>query len=195
MPLPPFEMERWQSLHEHRVDINLSESGVHPLTLAELTALTGVSPGDTLLCYTQTNGTETLRERVAALYPDATPDHVLITTGGAEANYLTVRQLLGARDEAVILAPTYGQTPGLARGVGAEVRELTLEEEHAWQPAPGAAGEAIGDRTRLVVVTNPNNPTGAVLSPAAREEVARRLDPVRRGVRRGRGGARGGGRG
>ena len=53
----PFAMERWQSIHENRVEFNLSESGVHPLSLRELVALGGPATLDeTLLGYGQSNG-------------------------------------------------------------------------------------------------------------------------------------------
>lgn len=171
MSLPPFEMERWQSLHEHRVDCNLSESGVHPFTLEELEALTGVDVADVRLGYTQTNGTETLRRRIARLHPGAGADRVLATTGGAEANFLALWELVEPGDEVVVVTPTYGQTPGLARGLGAEVVPVPLREELGWQPEPGSVRDAVGPDTKLVVVTNPNNPTGAVLSADARSEI------------------------
>lgn len=169
--LPEFEMERWQSLHEHRVDLNLSESGVAPLSLREVAEMTGVEPGETGLGYTQTNGTRRLREHIAALYPRAGPENVLVTSGGAEANFLVMWHLVSSGDRVAVLLPTYGQTPGLARGFGARVRIWRLREDRGWQPAPGAAAEAAGPDARLLVVTNPNNPTGAVLDEASREEV------------------------
>lgn len=171
MPLPPFRMERWQSLHEHRVAYNLSESGVHPLTLGELEELTGLEPAGIRLGYTQTNGTRELRERIASLHPGAGPENVLVTCGGAEANLLVLWELLSPGDRVAILEPTYGQTPGLAAGLGADVVTFRLQEERRWQPEPGAALEAAGSGTRLIVVTNPNNPTGAVLSPESMDEV------------------------
>lgn len=171
-------MERWQSLHEHRVDHNLSESGVLPFTLAELEELAGVSAADQLLGYTQTNGTRELRERIAALYPGADAENVLVTVGGAEANFLALWHLVSPDDRVAIVEPTYGQTPGLARGFGAEVRSIPLVEAGArgWQPEPGAAAEATGPDARLLVVTNPNNPTGAVLDDESREELLRAAD-------------------
>ena len=169
--LPPFEMERWQSLHEHRVEYNLSESGVEPFTLEELAELTGVDPAAIPLGYTQTNGTRRLRERIAALHPGAGPENVLVTVGGAEANFLAVWGLVRPGDRVAPLLPAYGQTAGLARGMGADVRPFRLEEERGWQPAPGAAAEAGGGEARMLVVTHPNNPTGAVLSERAMEEV------------------------
>lgn len=171
MHIQPFEMERWQSLWENEVTYNLSESGVAPFTLAELRELTGVDPSGTSLGYGHTQGSQLLRERIAALYPGATADNVLVTCGSAEANFIACWRLVEPGDRVVIVTPTYGQTPGLAAGLGAEVVELPLEEQLGWQPAPGAATEAIVDGTRLVVVTNPNNPTGAVLSEASMDEI------------------------
>jgi len=164
-------MERWQSRYENTVRCNLSDSGVRPFTLAEFCAFANVDPGDVEFGYGSTEGTAELRERIAALYPDAAPDDVVVTTGSAEANFLTLWRLVEPGDRVVIVEPTYGQTPGLARGLGADVVALPLEEAHGWQPAPGAAATAITPGTRLVVVTNPNNPTGAVLSRDARAEI------------------------
>ena len=61
----PFRMERWQSTYEHRVGINLSESGVHPMTVAELLALAGMDEGvdEIRLGYGQSNGSDELRAR------------------------------------------------------------------------------------------------------------------------------------
>lgn len=176
MKIPPFEMERWQSLHEHRVAYNLSESGVDPLSFGELCELTGLDPEAVRLGYTQTNGTEALRERIAALYPGAGAKNVLVTSGGAEANFLALWHLVGPGDRMAVLVPTYGQTPGLAEALGARVVPVRHEEGRAWQPAPGAAREALGPDGRLLVVTNPNNPTGAVLSEDSVREIAAAAD-------------------
>lgn len=164
-------MERWQSRYENTVRCNLSDSGVRPFTLAEFCAFADVDPAGVEFGYGSGDGTARLRERISALYPGAGPDEVVVTTGSAEANFLTLWRLVEPGDRVVIVEPTYGQTPGLARGLGAEVVALNLEEASGWQPAPGAAAAAITPGTRLVVVTNPNNPTGAVLSDDARAEI------------------------
>lgn len=176
MRVPPFQMERWQSHFENDVRFNLSDSGVHPLTLEELTDLAGVDPGPVLLGYTQTNGTIALRERIAALHPGAVAANVIATTGSAEANFVSLWQLVEPGDRVVIVLPAYGQTPGLAEGLGAEVATVRLREELGWQLAPGEAAEAITPGTRLVVVTNPNNPTGSRMAPAIMEEIASAAD-------------------
>ncbi len=181
MSFQPFEMERWQSTWENRVRFNLSESGVHPLTAAELLRLAGTDAGDVLgrpLGYPQSNGTEPLRAAIAALYPGATVDHVLVTSGSAEANFANCWRLLAPGDEVAIVLPTYMQTWGLAKNFGAEVRPIRLREELGWQPDPAEIDAAITGRTKLVVVTNPNNPTGAVMAPELMDRLASRAGAV-----------------
>ena len=85
MKLVPFSMERWQSTWEHRVDFNLSESGVHPMTPGELLDMADadLEMEDVLLGYGQSNGSDDLRHLVAGLHPGASDASVVVTTGGA----------------------------------------------------------------------------------------------------------------
>ncbi|MDA1264797.1 MAG: aminotransferase class I/II-fold pyridoxal phosphate-dependent enzyme [Planctomycetota bacterium] len=171
MKIAPFEMERWQSLHEHDVELNLSDSGVHPLSLRELCEL--FEEEDTLealldqeLEYTQTNGRPALRERVAALYPGANADQVEITTGGVEANCIAAWTLVERGDEVITMVPNYGQLPGLVEGLGARVVPWELRpdwEARRWTLDLDELASKIGPRTRMLLLCNPNNPTGAVV--------------------------------
>ena len=132
MRLTPFQMERWQSTYEHRVRYNLSESGVHPLTLAELLALAGAEQGslaNVRLGYGQSNGSDALRARIAALYPGATDENVLVTVGGAEANFACAWQLIQPGDSVAVMLPNYMQIPGLTDSFGARVLPFALREE------------------------------------------------------------------
>src|SRR5438874_1012779 len=92
MKLVPFEMERWQSTWEHRVEFNLSESGVEPLPLRDLLREEAAIDRflDHPLAYSRGNGTPELRSSIASLYPGATPDHVLVTNGSSEACLLAL---------------------------------------------------------------------------------------------------------
>jgi hypothetical protein len=168
MRLEPFALERYQSVWENRVAWNLSESGVHPLALRELvdSAVVQASLLDVTLGYPQTNGTVALRERVAALYPGATPDHIQITNGGSEANCILLMRLIEPGDNVVCMMPNYMQAIGLARALGADVRPWKLREQESGNTvqwvADLAALEALVDvKTRAVLICNPNNPTGA----------------------------------
>jgi len=172
----PFVMERMMSKWENVVEVNLSESGVLPLTLGELLGMAGLELGaiaDTPINYPQANGTIELRERISAMYPGTTPDDVLVTVGAAEANYLALTTLLEPGDEAVILLPNYMQVWGIAKNRGVRVRECHLSEELGWAPDLAALEEAAGPRTKLIAVCNPNNPTGRIMTTAEMDAVVR----------------------
>jgi len=179
MSFTPFALERWQSTWEHRVRINLSESGVHALTVSELLALDGASPDDLLrvrLGYGQSDGSDALRAAIAALYPEATAEQVSITVGSAEANFCACWALFRQARRMVIVAPTYMQIWGLAENFGTQVTPLWLDPARGWEPDPAEIGRAITRDTDVVVVTDPNNPTGHVLSAASRAAI---LDATR----------------
>ena len=172
-----FELERWQSTWENQVRYNLSESGVHPLSIGELFELTGGDPaelGALRLVYNQSDGTDALREAVAELYAGATGDNVTVTVGSAEANFITCWTLIEPGDHVAVLTPVYMQSPGLARNFGATVTEFPLHFERGWDPDPEEVAAAIKPGTKLVIVTNPNNPTGHVLSDEARAVILER---------------------
>src|SRR5262249_18943755 len=172
MRVERFEMERTQSLFENAVRYNLSESGVQPLSIDELLeepdarrALLGQP-----LKYPESNGSSLLRERIALLYPRATAGNILVTTGTSEANYTAPWKLLASGDRAAIMIPSYLQTRGLARAYGGRADAYRLVERsdggaRRWVLDVDSLRKAIGRRTKVVVVTNPNNPTGAVLTP------------------------------
>ena len=178
MKQPIFAMERWQSHHENRVEFNLAESGVQPITLAELQERAGIDPVDTLLGYGHTDGSPSLRQRIAAMYPGARAANVVATVGSAEANFLAMWRLVEPGDRVVVVRPTYEQTTGLASGLGAHVESVWLEEDRGWQPAAGATSAAIQPGTRVVVVTNPNNPTAHPLAEAAIAEIVQAAERV-----------------
>jgi len=171
--LTPFEMERWQSTYEHRVDINLSESGVHPMTVRELEALVGDSAKieDLRLGYGQSNGSDDLRANIASMYKGAKDSNILVTVGGAEANFTACWHLLEPGAKAAALVPTYMQVPGLLESLGAEFVPVPLVESAGWQPDLDALKAALDDGCRFILVTHPNNPTGAALTGASMDAV------------------------
>jgi len=163
----PFDMERMMSKWENVVEYNLSESGVYPVTVRELVDDPAMVEEllATELNYPQANGIIELREHIAALYPGATPDNVLVTVGCAEANFITLQTLLEAGDEMVVMLPNYMQIWGIGHNFGFRVAAFHLKEERGWAPDLDELNEAVSEKTRLIAVCNPNNPTGYVLTP------------------------------
>ena len=179
MRYQPFAMERYQSTFEHRVDINLSESGVHPMTVRELISLSGredVHLDDIRLEYGQSNGSDELRSRIAALYDGASERSVLVTVGGVEANFAAFWHLFERGKSAAVLVPTYGQVPGLLESFDAEIAPVDLVESEGWQPDLDGLARALGSGARFVLVTNPNNPTGAALTRESMDAIGELTD-------------------
>jgi len=210
MRIANFEMERMQSTWENVVEMDMSESGVRPVSLRELAGM-GLDLDSILdmpLGYSQSNGTVALRESLAALYPGATPDHIEVTNGTSEANYLLALALLreglaalypGATpdhievtngtseanyllalallrpgDEVAFEVPNYMQYGGVPASLGATVRRFSLRIEDNWEPDWEEFHRAVTPKTRLVYLSNPNNPSGSVLSHSAMQRIVDR---------------------
>jgi aspartate/methionine/tyrosine aminotransferase len=160
-----FELEHFQSLYERTVDINLADSSVKCASVREL--LGGSDPAplvDLPLYYPEVNGTELLRERIAALYPGATPNKVLVTVGAAQANWMACSALLDPGDEVIVVTPGYRQVWGMARNLGCTVKETRLLPNNGWRLDLDELEQLTSSKTKLIAVVNPNNPTGSILS-------------------------------
>ena len=110
MKFERFELERIQSEWEHIVKYNLSESGVEALRVTDLIDSADLQQRflQQKLGYPQTNGTIPLRELISGQYPAITADHVTVTNGGAEANFVALvglSQRRQDRNEMVMLLP------------------------------------------------------------------------------------------
>jgi aspartate/methionine/tyrosine aminotransferase len=178
MPIELFEMERMQSTWENLVEYDMSESGVRPLTLRELVTMGFDLDAflDQPLGYSQSNGTVELRERISALYPGTTIDQIEVTNGTSEANYLVALSQLHPGDRFAMQLPNYMQMPGVARSLGAEVQTFRLRQEHGWEPDWDEFERAVSPGTRLLYLSNPNNPTGAVLSEPSMARIVDRCE-------------------
>jgi hypothetical protein len=171
MKIETFRMEREQCLYENKVEFNLSESGVLPLQLDEL--LDGDMERARFLAqrmwYPSSDGSPRLREQIAKFYPDCTPENVTVTNGGSEANYVTLMSLLEESDRLACMLPNYMQAWGLGRTYadGSDAFHLVpgISDGHnRWALDIDELKRVVTKRTKVILVTNPNNPTGAVLN-------------------------------
>jgi len=166
MYLKPFAMERFQSIWENVVDYNLSESGIHPFQLYEI--LTKEDLNDlafTSLGYNQTNGSVELRATIADLYQGASVENILVTTGSAEANFLSTWCLIEPGDVLALMLPNYMQIWGIAGAFGAQVEPFYLvTKNERWQIDWEEFENAVSSKTKVIAICNPNNPTGAQLT-------------------------------
>jgi len=177
MKIDPFKVEIWMNAHETACRYNLAETCVDSLTLGELAALTGGLELETLtnvkLTYGAIEGSARLRAAIAALYTSRTPEEVLVTHGAIGANALAYAALVDPGDEVVAITPAYQQHVSIPRSLGAEVKELRLRAEDGYLPDLGALSALMTPKTRLISLTNPNNPTGSVIDPAGLEGIVK----------------------
>jgi aspartate/methionine/tyrosine aminotransferase len=169
-----FAMERMMSKFEQEVEYNLSESGVHPMTLDELISYDPECLDRLLateLNYPHANGIPELRDHIAAMYEGATAKNVLVTVGAAEANFNTVWTLIPKGNGIAVMLPNYMQIWGVAKNFGFDMKTFHLHEERNWGLDPDELNDAVTEDTRLIAVCNPNNPTGHILTESEMDAV------------------------
>jgi len=172
MKIENFELERFQSLWENEVEYNLSESGVHPLTVKEVLGADEIDEMmSTRLGYGHSNGSPELRSTVAQIYNGISEKNVMITNGSSEANLVTMLSLLDSGDELIYMIPNYLQIWGFARSLGVDVKPISLRESLEWQIDTDELKKLISPKTKMIAVCHPNNPTGSVVHPDIIEEV------------------------
>ncbi len=126
--------------------------------------------------YAPSRGVPALRQAVADHYNRhqglaLTPDHVLITSGATEAIAATILAVLQPGDEAIVLTPAYDAYAPLIRRAGGLVREVALQPPE-WLIDGPALRAAVTERTRLLILNNPHNPTGRLFAAAELESIA-----------------------
>ena len=182
MRIDTFEMERMQSLYWHEVEYDLSESGVQPLTIRELLGERADQAYlDTPLGYPLSEGSEVAREHIARWYPGCRRENVTIVNGGSEANLLTLWTLLEPGDRLAFMVPNYMQGWGLGRHFAGRTDAVELRlggNEPRWELDPEELERAVTDRTRVIMVCNPNNPTGHVLTAPEMEAIIEAADRI-----------------
>ncbi len=180
MKIEVFEMERMQSTHENLVDCDMSESGILPVSMNDLIAL-GFDLNSVLdmpLGYSQSDGTPEVKDLLTRIYPGAAHENIEVTNGTSEANFLIALSQLAAGDEFAMQIPNYMQLWGFPRSLGAKVNPFRLRSENDWEIDWDEFNRAVNPKTRLVYISNPNNPSGSVLSDEAMQRIVERCEEM-----------------
>lgn len=182
MYIAPFGVEQWMNAYETRCRYNLAETCVESLTVRELLDLCGASDAvlhDLLparLTYGAIEGSDRLRTAIAALHTTQSIDNVLIAHGAAGANALVYQALVEPGDDVIAFVPNYQQHYSIAESLGARVKRLALRAPASYLPDLDELRALVTPRTKLITLSNPNNPTGALIERDALEEIARIAD-------------------
>lgn len=107
-------------------------------------------------------GREAVADDYAARGVPTSPDRVLLTTGTSEGIDLALTAIVDEGDEVLVPSPTYPLYTAVMAKIGAEPRYYRTDPNHDWLPDLDHLRSVISSKTRVLVVIDPNNPTGAV---------------------------------
>lgn len=177
MKIRPFGVEQWMNEWETRCEYNLAETCVESLTMQQLLAMTGKTREvlDEMLnikmTYGHITGSERLRQLISEQYSQQSAENILITHGAIGANALIYETLVEPGDTVISVLPTYQQHYSIPASYGADVKILPLREENGFLPDVIELKSLIDDKTKLIAINNPNNPTGALIDEALLREI------------------------
>ncbi|MBC3475680.1 aminotransferase [Pseudomonas taiwanensis] len=185
MKIKEFGVEIWMNAYETKCKYNLAETCVESITIEQLLDFAGKK--ETILSellpmkmtYGAIEGSDRLRNVVASLYDNQSPENVIITHGAIGANALVHETLVEPGDHVISVGPTYQQHYSIPESYGADVSILRLREENAFLPDLEELRRMVRKNTKLIALNNPNNPTGSLMDRAMLEqivEVARSVD-------------------
>ncbi len=120
--------------------------------------------------YSPSQGFASLREKLAGYYKkfgiDLTPDDIIVTTGGSEAVLFSFLACLNPGDQIIVPEPAYANYMAFAVSAGAVIKTVTSKIENGFAlPSVEEIEEQITDRTKAILICNPNNPTGYLYTP------------------------------
>jgi len=169
MKIKDFGVEIWMNLYENNCKYNLAETCVDSLHVNELLDLTNNKDEivenilKMQLNYGAIEGSSRLKKGVSSLYKTIDINQITITHGASGANALAMFALVEPGDEIISVLPTYQQHYSIPEAYGATVKILNLKPEDNFLPDLNELKKLISDKTKLICINNPNNPTGALI--------------------------------
>lgn len=169
MKIKDFGVEIWMNKYENDCTYNLAETCVESLTVDQLLSISGRK--ETFLAeilplklsYGPIEGSDALRELIAGLYETLKPENTITTHGAIGANALVHEALVEPGDGVISVLPTYQQHYSIPESYGANIQLLKLRPENGYLPDLDELKSMVTANTKLIVLNNPNNPTGTVM--------------------------------
>lgn len=184
MYIEPFKVEIWMNEWENNCTYNLAETCVASITIDTLLQMSGRNSDDLSellpmkMTYGAISGSERLRRAIGTLYEAQDIANISVTHGTIAANALVHKTLVSRGDRVVSIVPSYQQHYSIPSSIGAEVALLQLKAEDGFLPDLAALRAMVTLDTKAIMLTNPNNPTGALIERPMLEEIAQ----IARGV-------------
>lgn len=171
MKLADFKVEKWLNPKDPIAKYNLGASCVKAFHMDEFFDFIGEDVNsffdDELknmsLHYGHFFGMERLLKALSKLYRDVAPKNILTVHGGTGANNMVITELVEPGDNVIAFLPNYQQHYSIPESLGAEVRYLVLKEENKYLPDLDELRALVDKNTKMITLSNPNNPTGAFI--------------------------------
>src|SRR6056297_1679097 len=171
---PPFKLERYFARHEFTAPYILCASDCEPLPLNDLLSMIH---GETMkmwnilkLGYSDNQGLPQLREEIAGLYRSVKPENIFVLAP-EEGIFITMNTLLEKGDEVITPYPGYQSLYEVARTLGCEVKFWKPRFKNGWDFHVEDLEKLINNKTKLLVINFPNNPTGAIISKDSQQRI------------------------
>jgi len=180
MQIDNFKVEEWLNPLDPIAKYNLGSSCCKPVTLEELLELTNTDPEvffenlkKMSLHYGYFMGMPRLKEAISGLYTDVvTPEMVLCVHGGTGANSIVCYVLCEPGDNIVSILPNYQQFYSIPESMGIETRRYTCDAASGYGIDMAQIRSMVDEKTKMINLASPNNPTGYALSKSELEELA-----------------------
>jgi aspartate/methionine/tyrosine aminotransferase len=184
-----FAVERWMDKYEKSALYDLAETCSLSISLKALLQWSKEDGEPALeeaeafqkVGYGHICGAPKLRNNIAALYSKdsgITSDCIITTQGAIGANFLTLVTLVGKGDHVICVSPTYQQLQQLPKTFGADVSLWNLHPDKEWKHEVEELQKLVTPKTSLVIINNPNNPTGAVIPTSTLRQICQTVESI-----------------
>ena len=170
MKIDTFQVEQWLTTYETQVDYNITKTSAVPMTLESLFQLMGEDLEQfwrdfsrRRMGYGDIEGNPDFLRAVCSLYRSLEPRHIIPTHGTSGANHLAISAIVEPGDHVISVMPTYQQLYSIPASLGAKVDILHLRRENNYLPDLDELRSMVTDKTKLICINNPDNPTGSLM--------------------------------
>lgn len=167
MKINPFKLERYFARYEFNTEFLLCSSDCESMSIQELLDLEdGAAKNfqELWLGYTESQGSPTLRQEISTIYDSISPEQILVHSGAEEAVFTFMQAALEPGDHLIVHWPCYQSLFEIAASIGCQISRWESRAENNWKLDPAELEDLIQPNTKVIVLNNPHNPTGYLMS-------------------------------
>ena len=178
MYIDNFKVEEWFNKYEPKAKYNLADICIDSMSINELLDISGLGVNIGInelyskkLGYGDIQGSKRLKDAILSMCKFQNKENITVTHGAIGANELVYKSIVEKGDEVISILPAYQQHYSIPESLGANVKKLFLKPENNWLPDIKELKSLISSKTKLISMTNPNNPTGSVITDDLMKEI------------------------